>query len=470
MEYLYNNVNTFLFRKKINSDYKLVPFKVSINLVGRTKYLPPVAKEWKNTVYNFNSNNFVNYPVYDLKINSLIKSYFNLYFNHKFLKNKYISRKKKSQSLNKIYVSKAEIKHTNSKAIVTIYVYNKERFILLGKIRKFRRIILKGIGRFVRIVKIKHIFTKLMILYLNKNKLMKFLFLPWIIQSKNWKDSSILWRLANYRVEDNFNKVDSTLYIRMRRLTKKLNKILVIIRRYRLRLSLNKFKFEDVFLYRLSILISKYYGKKVEFNIVNLKSITFNGDIFTEILTKKIKNPKKKNASFYLNSLLRKVRLPITNRIIERSRIEKTPDLNLVSNKYKNVNVSSVLHNNNLFNYSLNKLLHSIYDVSTDKKESKLTVLPNQYDLRDIILDNINYKNMGGAKLRVKGRLTKRYRADRAVFKLRWKGGLKNIDSAFKGLSSVVYRGYLDSNVEKTILSSKRRIGSFAVKGWFSSK
>ena len=40
-----NNVNSFIFRKKINSDYKLVPFKVSVNYRGRTKYLPPVAKE-----------------------------------------------------------------------------------------------------------------------------------------------------------------------------------------------------------------------------------------------------------------------------------------------------------------------------------------------------------------------------------------------------------------------------------------
>jgi hypothetical protein len=77
---------------------------------------------------------------------------------------------------------------------------------------------------------------------------------------------------------------------------------------------------------------------------------------------------------------------------------------------------------------------------------------------------------MAGAKLIVKGRLTKRYRADRAVYKLKWKGGLKNIDSAFKGLSGVVFRGYLDSNVEKSIQTSKRRIGSFAVRGWFSGK
>jgi hypothetical protein len=42
---------------------------------------------------------------------------------------------------------------------------------------------------------------------------------------------------------------------------------------------------------------------------------------------------------------------------------------------------------------------------------------------------------------------------------------LKNIDSAFKGLSTVVFRGYQDSNVEKSMLTSKRRIGSFAVRG-----
>ena len=56
---------------------------------------------------------------------------------------------------------------------------------------------------------------------------------------------------------------------------------------------------------------------------------------------------------------------------------------------------------------------------------------------------------MGGARLIVKGRLTKRYRADRALYKLKWKGGLKNIDSSFKGLTTVHHLGYLDSNVTK---------------------
>ena len=70
-----------------------------------------------------------------MNINYLIKSYFNLYFNHKFIGHKYISRKKKRKSMNKVYISKAEIKHTSSKAIITIYVYNRERLAILNSIK-----------------------------------------------------------------------------------------------------------------------------------------------------------------------------------------------------------------------------------------------------------------------------------------------------------------------------------------------
>ena len=132
-------------------------------------------------------------------------------------------------------------------------------------------------------------------------------------------------------------------------------------------------------------------------------------------------------------------------------------------------------NNRNLFKDNLDKLLQDLYYKTSFEKTSKLheNILTDKaylLNIRDIILDNIKYKNMGGARLIVKGRLTRRYRADRAVYKLKWKGGLKNIDSAFKGLSSVVYRGYLDSNVEKSKLTSKRRIGSFGVRAWIAGK
>jgi hypothetical protein len=54
---------------------------------------------------------------------------------------------------------------------------------------------------------------------------------------------------------------------------------------------------------------------------------------------------------------------------------------------------------------------------------------------------------MRGIKIQVKGRLTKRYRADRSVYSLKRKGGLKNIYSSFQGLSSVLFRGNTNSNV-----------------------
>jgi hypothetical protein len=50
------------------------------------------------------------------------------------------------------------------------------------------------------------------------------------------------------------------------------------------------------------------------------------------------------------------------------------------------------------------------------------------------------------------------------------KGGLKNIDSSYKGLSSVNMRGYVKPNVQYSIFTSKRKIGAFAVKGWISGR
>ena len=449
-------INSYIFTNKVNINYKLIPFNISLNDIGKTKYLPPVVKEWKNSVYNYNPKNIMNYPVYDLNINSLIKSYFNLYFNHKYVGHKYISRKRKRKSLNKIFVSKAEIKHTNSKAIITIYIYNREKLTLLKKI-----------------IKLINILPKFMELLINEKKLVKFLSLPWITNQNLVNNSSILLKLVNYKIRYDFKKLDNMLYTRIIRLVKNISKILITIRRYRLRLSLNKYKLEEQFLYELSQLISKFYGKKVEFNIVSLKSIAYNGDIFTEILTSKIKK-EKSSIVFNMNALLSKIVLPKVNTIIERGRIEKNVDLELVSNKFKNANVSSIIENN-LSKDSLNKILFDLYykNLSQENKLNPDSLFTNKeyyLKIRDIVLDNIKYKNMGGARLTVKGRLTRRYRADRAVYKFKWKGGLKNIDSAFKGLSTVTYRGYMDSNVERSSFVSKRRIGAFGVTSWISGR
>jgi hypothetical protein len=435
-----NNNNPHIFTKKIIINNKLIPFNKNINDVAKTKYLPPVAKEWKNNVYNYNSKNIVNYPIYDLKINSLIKGYFNLYFNNKFLNHRFISRKKRIKSLNKILVSKAEIKHTNAKAIITIYVYNREKIILKKKIQELKKSIKKYIIK---------IFPKLLFFNLNV--------------------SDILFDRKNILENENIFKYNTQFKAKK----KKIIKIFNTLRKYKLRLSLNKYKFEDKFLFKLSNYITKYYGKKVEFNIVDIKNITRNGDIFTQILTSKIKEGKG-NPLSQMNRLLGLVKINSeVNTIKERGRLPKSVDLEYLENKYSSNNLISIFNQENLINTNvdnLDKLLINLHS-KLERFVKKSNVDEMSYlKILNIVLDNIKYKKVGGVKLIVKGRLTKRYRADRAVFKLKWKGGLKNIDSAFKGMSGVVFRGYLDPNVEKSRCVSKRRIGSFGVTGWLSGK
>jgi hypothetical protein len=91
-----------------------------------------------------------------------------------------------------------------------------------------------------------------------------------------------------------------------------------------------------------------------------LKSVAYNGDIFTKILTSQIKKPKGK-AIQKVDAFLAKVVLPVEgNRIKERGRVEKTVDYKLVMNKYINLNISSILHRKKLFKDNLNKLIYDL--------------------------------------------------------------------------------------------------------------
>lgn len=412
-----------IFSKYIKNNYKKIPLRVKTSDVASTRYFPPVSKEWINSIYVFNQNSIKNFPMYNLKINYLIKSFFNLRFNHKFLFKKYKSFKQRYSSFNRIYASKAEIKHTNNKAILTVYLYNREKIALLNKIQELENSFYKKVDLF------------------NKNK---FKSIP-----INLKKKAIDFESKDYNI---INKPIKAFLIRKVRL----------LRRYKLLLSLNKYKFEEKLLYKLKNFIIKFYNKKVEFNIVNIKSVVFHSDFFTNILISRLKN-RKNNILYAMDAILNRVVLPKVNKIVERSLLKKNYDV--LENKYKNLNVSFLLKNKNL-----SQFLYNLYNNIIKYKKINNIKYKYWHKIYGTIFNSINYKNMGGVRLEVKGRLTKRYRADRSVFKLRWKGGLKNIDSSYKGLSTVNFRGYAKANVDYSIFTSKRRIGAFAVKGWLSGK
>jgi len=230
--------------------------------------------------------------------------------------------------------------------------------------------------------------------------------------------------------------------------------------------------------------------------------VVFHTDFFTRIITSRLKK-RKINIFKTMYSIFNRAALPKVNMRIERSLVNqgfRKKTLNLLANEYKDLSLSSIfnkdwllllhsvvsspaekLHpttNNNLGSTVTELLNKWYYNIIKYNKNLALAgeTLPWQRQHKDyskiyeIIFNSINYKNLSGMRLEVKGRLTKRYRADRALFNVKWKGGLRNIDSSYKGLSSVTMRGHVKPNVDYSIFTAKRRIGAFAVKGWLSGK
>ena len=90
-----------------------------------------------------------NIPSNDVNINKIIQSYFNLYFkDHKYVgSRKFILLRRRRTFLRKIYVSNVEIKHTNNKAIITLFTVNREKKILKRKYLKINKKISQNLIR-----------------------------------------------------------------------------------------------------------------------------------------------------------------------------------------------------------------------------------------------------------------------------------------------------------------------------------
>ena len=448
------NLNMKIFNNNLNNNTKTVALRKKIGDIGKIKYLPSFSKEWKNTIYSYNKNMLKNIPSNDVNINKIIQSYFNLYFkDHKYVgSRKFILLRRRRTFLRKIYVSNAEIKHTNNKAIITLFTVNREKKILKRKYLKINKKISQNlIRRYLLLYKnnVSNIYD-----IINNHKFL----------SGNEGNKMTKKGFLNYRLEylNKFIKLKD-LYLRKIWsviISKYWRTHLKLLRKYDLMYSLNQYKFNNLtFLPKLSNILNKIIGKKIEYNIINLKSIAYNTDLFTNALALKLKK-KRMNYIKSMFSILNRAYLPKINTIKERTLVKGQKNIDLYLDKYKDLNIIS-----NLNNINLDKLLNNIHNTTnTDKNDTENKKIHN------LIYNSIGYKNMGGIRLEVKGRLTKRYRADRSIYSLKWKGGLKNVDSSFKRLSSVLFRGNSKSNMTYTLSQSKRRIGAFAVKGWISGK
>jgi hypothetical protein len=178
----------------------------------------------------------------------------------------------KRLSILNIFVSKAEIKHTNCKVFISVYIYNRYKKYLFNKLNNID--ILKKLKERVKLIEKQSLKIS-----------------EQIEKEKNLISYSSLLQNRINLYKDQYYKDF---------ISKSLEKEILIIYIRQL-LHFNKSKLEDTYLLILSKIIKKIYNKDVEFNIINLNYIYLNSDILTQSTALKLR--RRKN---YIIKLLKK--------------------------------------------------------------------------------------------------------------------------------------------------------------------
>ena len=516
-----------ILKKKLNKDLKIKPVNLNKSQDDYVKYYAPISKEWKNSVYFFNKINMKNIPINDFSINKLINSYCNVFFKRKFLRTKRKKRKPYSKrfklfTIIKLFASKAEIKHYNFKTIVTVFIHDRHRRILTSKVKYNKRWIHVAIKQLILF------YAKLNKRYINYKKSILVVISPqlkiklraialekliWVLllkkiciekinpkitllnSIKNIKKKKFLFSMITNLRENIMGKLIILEQDKLHKTMIGLNKNIKLFNNLRLKLAksfekkmyflwhwfriqvqiklrkelrtlrilkylvnLNRYKFEEKFLYVLSNLLNKFYRKKIEFNIVKIQNVRYNADMFTEMLALKFTRQRISIAKS-MGGVFNITDTPQHEDI--KPLIKKFKVVNLLQNKFKDLHLNYVLDIKETLDLKLGKLFNNTVNLDWTDKQKNLELSKNT-------INSIKYKKFRGVKVGSKGRLTRRYRADRAVDKLFLEGGFRNLDSSFKGLSVSLYRGINNINVESSICVKRRRIGAYAVKGWLS--
>ena len=411
---------------------------------------------------------------------SLVKSYFNFYFKNKKSNKKAqksskkgkqnISRRKRSRSrglsAKKIFVAKGDLKHTSSKAVITLYFYNTEKKFLIRKIKKQIFDLYRPNKRLKRFINMDRN-NKEIITYNRPFSLKEYLRIP-----NHYTDYVTLFKksfveklckyfdLTNKHIYLISNLVESKVLSEDEKLLifkRKLNSLIRIkypdytdyMRKVKLHylnklITLNQIKFKHAFLLKLRYLVSQIYNKNVVFNLVNLKKMHLNSDIFTQAVSLKLKN-RENRLYRVLKKSLNKVKLPNISIIKEKSLAQGSGNKNnneQLLNKMRNLKINSLFTFDSAFAQRdpLNKLLLNIFPYTLDqqilatpeagnlKKEIKsrrslASVFEERNErpvsLRNYILRSLKHMKMRGIRIEAKGRLTRRFTASRSVFKMK---------------------------------------------------
>jgi hypothetical protein len=359
-----------------------------------------------------------------------IRNYFYLYNKNieQKIRRKKIYNRRRKLSINRIFLSKGEFKHTNNKVIITLYIYNKQKNNYLLKLKKrYINKFLINILSFKKNSIIESLSSKKNILS-NKLILLKKLKKITIngtlalIDANIFKPrvARILRDLHQKKKINKFKVVSKYINNFYKKFIKKSLRRLFIYTYYRRLIYVNNSRFNYTYLQYIKNKLQVLFNKNIEFNFINLKYFYLNSNILSESILLKIRKNRRRLMR-HLSNLEKKI-------IIRKKRVILGEII-----KKENLNTKIYFYNDRL--------------------------------LYKNIIKNLKYKHIAGFRLEANGRLNKRYTASRSINKVKYKGNLLNIDSSYKGLSSVLLRNKLSSNLQYTKLNSKTRIGSFGLKG-----
>ena len=258
------------------------------------KHFPSAIREWNNSIYVYNKNTLDLIPSSTLLAIKLVKSFFNIYNSkvERKMRTKRLLLRLRRLSLNKIFVSNSEFKHSNNKVIITLYTFNRQNRSYLNRLNKLR---------FTHFYTNKN--TAIRIIRESKLKVLNNL-------KKMEKNESTLGIISQVSNSNYLSTINMRKYI-IDFYTKYAKKSLIYIKTffyYKQLMYINRTKYNYTYLKYLKTCLEKLYNKNVEFNLVNIKRFYLNSDILSESITMKLTKNRRKILR-YLKNLRKKIKL-----------------------------------------------------------------------------------------------------------------------------------------------------------------
>lgn len=471
----------------------------------------PANKEWVNSVYTYNKNYAKPLVIASDVASKVLSSFFNLSLLVKGKKAKVSEILEDRFSLDRVLVSKAEVKHTNDKINLTVYIYNRNKKTLLRKLSDLYSAISNTKRTFVnkkhkdlsaminkRIIGKKSNSLSLLLSkpkVSNINSLTSSMSMAKVLTAKNVRNLNTAYAAVNklrlngemilnkikefnLEVADSLNLNSSNLFSltgdnnKDNRNTKHAD---ILFSNENNNETSETINFNNHFSKYEEEYLSRYYYNIYNEQILRLyyvRALLFNNNKFKnwfllglkkslqQLYNKRVELNVVNQKYFYLNSDI--FIKAVATRVRDRNN-------SILSEMYLALSSVRLPRIRGGFFAKLREAWKSGKKVKKITLRENYSVSKTVKRLRNEIFNGVRHRHIHGIRIEAAGRLSRRLTAARSVFKVNKLGSLKNYDTTRRCKSVISLRGRIRPNIQYTNVNSKTRNGAFGLKGWISN-